>query len=55
MYGHRKPTLPLERFFLHAESIKITLPGEKTPTEFRAKLPVELQNILTELSQIEAL
>jgi 23S rRNA pseudouridine1911/1915/1917 synthase len=55
VYGHRKPTLPLDRFFLHAESIKITLPGEKTPTEFRAKLPAELQNILTELSQIEAL
>jgi len=50
VYGHRKPTLPLERFFLHAERIKITLPGEKTPTEFRAKLPIELQNILTELS-----
>jgi len=50
VYGHRKSTLPLGRFFLHAESIKITLPGEKTPTEFRAKLPIELQNILTELS-----
>ena len=55
VYGHRKPSLPLDRFFLHAARIRITLPGEKTPTEFQAKLPNELQDILTELSQVEAL
>jgi len=55
VYGHRKPSLPLDRFFLHAARIRINLPGEKTPTEFQAKLPNELQDILTELSQVEAL
>jgi 23S rRNA pseudouridine1911/1915/1917 synthase len=53
VYGHRKPTLPLDRFFLHAASIKITLPGEKTPTEFQAKLPQDLQKVLSDLSLME--
>lgn len=53
VYGHHKPSLPLNRFFLHAARLNIVLPGDKNPTEFQAKLPEELQNILNELSQME--
>ena len=49
LYGHRHPTLPLERFFLHALRINITLPGESQARTFEAPLPPELTAILDEL------
>jgi len=46
VYGHRHPSLPLERHFLHAHKLKIILPGEKVPRVFEAQLPSELEQIL---------
>jgi 23S rRNA pseudouridine1911/1915/1917 synthase len=49
VYGHRKPSLPLGRQFLHAFRLTIQLPGEKSPRTFEASLPTELESILKEL------
>jgi 23S rRNA pseudouridine1911/1915/1917 synthase len=46
IYGHRHPTLPLERHFLHAERLTITLPGETNPRLFEAPLPPDLSGAL---------
>jgi 23S rRNA pseudouridine1911/1915/1917 synthase len=51
VYGKRKPTVNLERHFLHAYKLKITLPGEKKPQLFEAKLPDELQRTLEEVKR----
>ena len=49
VYGKRHPSLPLERHFLHARRLKITLPGEKQPRTFEAQLPAELEEVLAAL------
>jgi 23S rRNA pseudouridine1911/1915/1917 synthase len=46
IYGHRKPSLDLNRHFLHAFRLKITLPGEKSPRTFEAALPEDLARVL---------
>jgi 23S rRNA pseudouridine1911/1915/1917 synthase len=43
VYGHRHPSLPLKRFFLHAGQITLTIPGEETLRTFEAPLPPELE------------
>jgi 23S rRNA pseudouridine1911/1915/1917 synthase len=48
-YGHRKPTLPINRQFLHAEQLTITLPGETSPRSFSTTLPPDLKDILANL------
>ena len=50
-YGHRKPSLELNRHFLHAWRLKITLPGEQNPRLFEAPLPGELSQALEGLRQ----
>ncbi len=49
VYGHKKPTLPLGRHFLHAARLTVTLPGETAPRLFEAPLPQDLQQILNHL------
>jgi 23S rRNA pseudouridine1911/1915/1917 synthase len=49
VYGHARKTIEINRHFLHAARLKITIPGEKTPRTFEAPLPVELDEILTQL------
>ena len=49
LYGYKSPTIPLNRHFLHASSLKICLPGEMEKSEFFAKLPLELTEILDNL------
>ncbi len=49
VYGHHKPSLDLERHFLHAFRLKITLPGEEKPRMFEAGLPSELEIVLEQL------
>jgi 23S rRNA pseudouridine1911/1915/1917 synthase len=49
IYGFRKPSLPIQRNFLHAACLSIKLPGEEVEREFRAELPFELQSILDHL------
>lgn len=50
VYGRRKPTLPLDRHFLHAQKLQISLPDEAEPRTFEAPLPDELKRILENLA-----
>ena len=49
VYGKHKPSVPLDRQFLHAYSLQITLPGERKARLFEASLPGELKRTLEEL------
>lgn len=49
VYGHRNPSLPLKRHFLHAARLSITLPGEKTLRAFESPLSSDLQVVLDQL------
>jgi 23S rRNA pseudouridine1911/1915/1917 synthase len=49
VYGRKKPSLEIERHFLHAYRLKILLPGESEPHVFEAPLPDELEQILAAL------
>jgi len=49
LYGHRKPSIEINRLFLHASSLSIKLPGDRAQTTFKAPLPEDLQSILTTL------
>ena len=52
IYGRKKPSLPLERHFLHAAELTVVLPGDKEPTLFQAPLPQELQQVLNDLISV---
>jgi len=49
LYGRKKSSLPLGRFFLHAQRLSICLPGEKQLTTFKSNLANDL---FTQLSQL---
>ncbi|HOJ00590.1 MAG TPA: RluA family pseudouridine synthase [Anaerolineaceae bacterium] len=49
VYGHKHPSLPLARQFLHARSISIILPDQQEQREFVAEMPADLQQILNNL------
>jgi 23S rRNA pseudouridine1911/1915/1917 synthase len=49
VYGHRHPSLPLKRHFLHAKQLEIILPGEAEPRVFEAPLPADLSRVLEDL------
>jgi 23S rRNA pseudouridine1911/1915/1917 synthase len=49
VYGKKKPSVDIDRHFLHAYRLKIILPGEKEQKAFNAPLPVELQSVLVTL------
>ena len=55
VYGRKKASITLERHFLHATSLTIRLPGEKTPRTFEAGLPEELIQVLNSLRVKETL
>ena len=48
-YGRRRPTLPIERQFLHAASLTLKLPGEAISSSFETSLPSELEVVLDDL------
>jgi 23S rRNA pseudouridine1911/1915/1917 synthase len=50
IYGRSKPTLPLNRHFLHAQHITIMIPGETEARRFETELPVDLQEALASLT-----
>lgn len=50
LYGHRHPTIPLGRQFLHAARLSIRLRGEEQPRLFQAPLPEDLARVLEQLS-----
>jgi 23S rRNA pseudouridine1911/1915/1917 synthase len=51
VYGHKHPTIPLQRHFLHAARLTICLPGVTTARTFEAPLPLELERVLEQLRQ----
>ena len=52
LYGHRHPTLPISRHFLHAARLTIQLPGESSVRTFSAPLPPELEQVLNSLRNV---
>ena len=46
VYGRNRATIDLDRQFLHAQSLTLSLPGEKSPTTFEAPLPADLTRVL---------
>lgn len=50
VYGYKHPSLQVGRQFLHAYSISIRLPGASSATTFTADLPIDLQEILDQLT-----
>ncbi len=58
VYGRRKQRfpypLPLDRHFLHAESLALVLPGNGRPLTVHAPLPADLQWILDQLESRHA-
>jgi 23S rRNA pseudouridine1911/1915/1917 synthase len=51
VYGHRHPTVELNRQFLHAARLTILLPDEAEPRTFEAALPKELEQVLVRLRE----
>jgi len=49
VYGRKKRTLPVARQFLHATSLRLTLPGQPAPQNFEAPLPHDLEEVLNTL------
>ena len=50
IYGRRRPSLEIDRQFLHAARLSIRLPGESLPVEFEAPLPDDLAFVLKALN-----
>jgi 23S rRNA pseudouridine1911/1915/1917 synthase len=51
VYGHKQPSLPINRQFLHASRLRIRLPGDAQPSDFEASLPSELVAVLEALRE----
>jgi 23S rRNA pseudouridine1911/1915/1917 synthase len=49
VYGRKNPSLPIQRYFLHAYKLKTTLLAEDEPRCFMADLPFELSQLLNNL------
>ena len=49
VYGRKKPSIEIDRHFLHAYRLKIILPGEDQPRVFEATLPEDLLIVLNTL------
>jgi len=49
LYGRKKPSIDMDRFFLHANTLSIKLPGDRVPRKFEVPLPEDLLNILADL------
>lgn len=50
VYGYRKPSIDLDRHFLHAARITVTFPGDATAHTFEAPLPADLADVLKKLT-----
>lgn len=53
IYGRRHPSIEMDRFFLHAKSLAVKLPGDRAARTFEAELPKELASILDWLRKNE--
>ena len=52
VYGRQRLSMPIERHFLHAAALTLTLPNSATHT-FTSKLPADLQHVLNQLTAAE--
>lgn len=52
LYGRRRPSIKLGRFFLHGKSLSIKLPSERVQQKFVAPLPEELVKVLDALRKV---
>jgi 23S rRNA pseudouridine1911/1915/1917 synthase len=50
LYGYKKPSLDLDRHFLHASRIDIRIPGKTEPVRFEAPLPEDLEYWVNKLT-----
>ena len=55
LYGRRNPSINMDRFFLHAHTLDVTLPDERAPRSFEAPLPDDLETVLLQLRDNERL
>ena len=53
VYGRRNPSIEMDRFFLHAKSLGVKLPGDRALRKFTAPLPENLQAVLDALKARE--
>jgi len=53
VYGRKKPSIDIERHFLHAYRLKIVLPGEVEAHMFNAQLPQDLKQVLDNLKSTQ--
>jgi 23S rRNA pseudouridine1911/1915/1917 synthase len=53
LYGHKHSSYPIQRHFLHATRLDITLPGQDQVHRFEAPLPDDLQKIIDDLDRVE--
>ncbi|MEI6291019.1 MAG: RluA family pseudouridine synthase [Chloroflexota bacterium] len=51
IYGRKKATVDLDRQFLHAFRLSITIPGEEKPRAFEAPIPPDLARVLEKLRE----
>jgi len=49
VYGHRHVSIPINRQFLHAARLNIVLPSDQQVHHFEAPLPIELNEVLSQL------
>lgn len=49
IYGRKRPSIPMERHFLHAWKLELVLPSSSQRREFVAPLPHDLEEILSSL------
>lgn len=53
LYGRKRSTIQMDRFFLHAHKLTIRLPGDRQARTFEAPLPDDLFGILDQLREKE--
>jgi len=53
VYGRRHSSINMDRFFLHAISLGVKLPGERVLRKFAAPIPEDLQAVLDDLKAKE--
>jgi 23S rRNA pseudouridine1911/1915/1917 synthase len=54
VYGHKHPSIPISRQFLHATRLKINLAPNDPPRIFEAPLPEDLEQVLFEVRKRDA-
>lgn len=53
LYGRRNPSIAMDRIFLHANTLTLRLPGDRTERNFEVPLPDDLQSVLATLKEHE--